>query len=323
MITTIENISVVPTAYIAISDQTLKRPLPEGWKETPDFDTKDPWSILSRAAIEILWTEGAFGGSYFEGGFGDGRLSVAAGIFVKSALNNIETITGVDLDGWRLDLARQNLEQGEIPAGKYHLIENDVIAFIQALPFPNTVLTDYGVACLPQVPIGETQNHADGIKPTSAILPYVNKQILDTTANALGYSLNYALLAELRQKVEPDFNLLLTLSGRIPLQYRNEMYQRTGWTVVRRFRTEEPILQDIDTGITHTIPFDDGRRFYEKGSNGIFSPISAQEAERRRAMEEKRLRIPNLKKKYAQHNVFHHVSVDVLQPVLSARRNAR
>lgn len=276
------------------------------WRETADFPIDDPWSRHTRGAITVVRAMGGFRGDYTEAGIGDVRNAVAAGAHEQAMRGS--TITGIDVDGWRLDVARKNLANVGVPAANVQLHEGDVVGFLQDLPQGERI-QGWGVACLPQAPGFETENHADGFDADLPSLTGVrNLELSGTPVDDFGLTLNAGFLDALRSHVAPsEFDLMLTLSDRVPEPIRHELFTATGWELVDQYPTERPVQQDPDTGVTYVFPIDDGRRFFEATETHGYVPISAEEAEERRRKSAANGGRESL-------NVHHHLSVSHLRP---------
>ena len=276
---------------------------PTRWIETSDFPVDDPWSQHTRRVISGIRAQGGFRSDLFEAGVGDGRNIITAGAHLDG-----RKIVGVDLDGWRLDIARENFTNLKVPDERITLHEEDAVSFIKDLPDSQN-LRGWAVACLPQAPGSETDNHADGFDPSLESLKNVRGlQLLGHDVDQVGLTLNAAFLKVLRGRVLSDsLNLLLTISDRVPPGIKRDLFEKTGWEVVGMYRTANPIQQDPDTGITFVENFDDGKRFFERNGGGVFESISAREAEKRRSASEQNGGRYSL-------NVYHHLSVYHLQP---------
>jgi hypothetical protein len=251
------------------------------WRETTDFPLADPWSEHTRNVIELIGHEGGFRGNLFEAGVGDGRNIVTARAH-EYLRTNRGSVIGVDLDSRRLALARQNVLP-LLPEGQLQLYHGDVVQFLHQLPADER-LTGWGIACLPQAPLQETVNCADGFDSHLASLQEVLPMRLDGgTVDSYGLTLNAAFLKALSEKVDKkDFTLLLTISGRVPSTVRKELYDKTGWSFQDEYPRREPVQQDPDTGIAYVRSFDRGISFTERTMNGRYHPITALEAEKRR-----------------------------------------
>lgn len=272
------------------------------WHETPDFPLTDPWSTHTRNVISTVRGTGGFKGNFFEAGIGDARNALIAG-----AGKNGGTITGVDLDGWRLDFARTNLANAGVPTDRIVLNSGDVVSYLHGLS-PEDKLSGWGVACLPQAPGFETHNHADGFDPDMPSLSGIKDLTLaGHSVDDVGLTLNGGFLAALRDRVTVDFNLLLTMSDRVPPEIRELLFGKTGWYIAGEHRTKKPIQQDPDTGVAFVVPFDDGRRFYEKITEDVYIPMPAEEVEKRRFASEQNGGRESL-------NAYHHLSVYHLKP---------
>lgn len=267
------------------------------WIETHDFPTQDPWSQHTRSVLAKIRLAGGFRGDFFEAGIGDGRNIAAAGVDQDGA-----KIRGVELDSWRLNIARHNLDTLGIPPSRLDLRVDDVVTHLRGLQGER--LTGWGVACLPQAPGIETHNDADGYDPKLASLASVkDMELAGHAVDEVGLTLIAAFLKVLNSRVDKrDFNLILTLSDRIPPGIREALFDQTGWESVMEYRTGIPIQQDPDTGISYVHAFDDGQRFYEQTASGDYALIPAIEAEQRRAASELNGGRESL-------NVYHHLSV--------------
>lgn len=279
--------------------------------ETADFPLGDPWSELLRGRIEAIADEGDFDGAIIlEAGSGDGRNALAAGIWDSS--RGI-TYVGVDVDGWRSQLARHNFDTVGVPEENALLLEGDIIEWLEISDGP---LRGWGIACLPQAPEGEgTASHADGYDPDASSLAKARGIWLDDRpVDDYGLTLNAAFLQTLRAKVaEDDFNLLITLSDRVPPSVLQELFACTGWELAGEHTDENDTLvqQDPDTSVEYVEVFDDGQRFYEQTAEG-HQPITAREAEVRR-----RHSLENATDADAARdnlNVFHGLNVFQLRP---------
>ncbi|GEM_PF-2534194 len=272
------------------------------WVETYDFPTQDPWSLHTRSVLAAIRAKGGFHGDFFEAGVGDGRNIPAAGVHENGAI-----IRGVDLDPWRLNIASHNLDTLGIPPSRLDLQAGDVVTYLRDLQGER--LTGWGVACLPQAPGFETHNDADGYDSELVSLASVrDMKLAGHAVDEVGLTLIAAFLKILSRRVDKsDFNLILTLSDRIPPGIREALFSQTGWEAVREYRTETPIQQDPDTGVSYVHTFDDGQRFHERTASGEYASIFAGEAEQRRVASE-------LDGGRASLNVYHHLSVYHLRP---------
>lgn len=281
-------------------------------RETLDFRWDDPWSELTRTVIADLAENGALTNTtLFEAGAGDARNAFAAGI----ATANLNYL-GVELDDWRIGLARENLQTVGVPDERVSLAEGDVVKWLQA---GDDQLEGWGVACLPQAPQGGevAMSNADGYDADVASLQGVRDlELGGRNVDQYGLTLNAAFLSELRSRVqEGSFDLLITLSNRIPLEVLNELFEGTGWETQSGTQTEKPIQQDPDTSVEYVQAFDDGMRFYEL-IDGEPSHITAEEAENRRkvSLEESQ----NTEEARELLNVYHDVTVYHLKPAEGA-----
>lgn len=274
------------------------------WVEAADFPITDPWTTHTRHVLGIIQRQGGFQGDFLEAGIGDGRNVVAAGVHRSDA-----KIRGIDIDGWRGELAGHNLRTTlGIPDSRLDLQIGDVVSYLNGLSGER--LTGWGVACLPQAPGIETSNDADGYDANMPSLGKVKEtmKLKGHPVDEVGWTLNAAFLQALRRRVDPrDFNLTLTLSHRVPPEFREELFAQTGWKMVKEYPTDTPIQQDPDTGIHYVNAFDDGQRFSERNPDGTYTFISATEAERRRVLSANNGGRDSL-------NVYHGLSVIHLQP---------
>lgn len=273
------------------------------WIETSDFRTQDPWSVHMRQVLATIQAQGCLRGNFFEAGMGDGRNIIASGVH-----KNSEMITGIDLDFWRLNMARHNLENLGLSSERLDFHQGDVVGFLQGLP-DGYKITGWGVACLPQAPGLEAPSHADGFDSKLASLDGVRNMVLHgQCVDRVGLTLNAAFLQSLRKRVQKnEFNLAIIFSDRIPSKIREELFKRTGWEIVQEYPTEKPVQQDPDTGVSYVEIFDDGKRFFEKTETGLYKHISAVLAEKRRVASENDGGRDSL-------NVYHHLSVYNLEP---------
>jgi hypothetical protein len=298
---------VIPFGELAVFSNGREILDSRPFHETVDFPVGDPWSHHMRRIIDAVRIGGGFRGDLFEGGVGDGRNGlIARGAHIPGGLNRMGSVIGVDLDGWRVDVARRNFATAGLPTDG--LIEGDVVRYLLERRDP---LSGSGIACLPQAPMGETVSHADGFDSNMDSLQIVRDMTLQgRSIDKYGLKLNGAFLKALREKVEPtDFNLLIILSGRIPSVVREELLDRTNWAVQVEYKTPVPIQQDPDTGIAYVSEYDDGKLFYEQ-VDGNFEPIPAVEAEYRRGLSLVGGGRDTL-------NVYHDLSVYYLTPAVN------
>lgn len=288
-------------------------------RETSDFPFGDPWSVLLRKRLGEIAEAGDFDGStVIEAGIGDGRNALAAGIWDT---DRSITYVGVDVDGWRLDLARENFETVGVADEDALLLEGDVIEWLKLSEGP---LTGWGIACLPQAPEGkETTSRADGYDPRTPSLAQVRDLALDNRpVDDYGLTLNAAFLQTLREKVQEDsFDLLITLSDRVPAHVLEEFFQTTGWQLTEEHNpgNDTFVQQDPDTSVEYVQGFDDGQRFYEQTEEG-YQPITAEEAEARRrwSLESS----VDAEAARANLNVYHGLNVFHLVPITTARSDS-
>lgn len=289
----------------------------QNFLEAPDFRRSDPWSVHMRRTIEKVRDKGGFTGNLIEAGVGDGRNIITAIDASRSdRLGKIDKIVGVDVDNWRLDLARKNFTTAGIPPEKYELYSGGIVNYLLKRPEKDKI-TGWGIACLPQAPIGETVNHADGADPKVDSLGIAKgMQLNGNSVDTYGLTLNAAFLTALGKRVDQkDFNLLIILSDRIPPNAREELFRSTGWGIQDEHKTNAPIQQDRDTGVAYVSKYDDFERFYQKKMDGRFEPIYAKEAERRR--------VDCLRTAGEELNVYHHLSVYHVSPETGFRSGAR
>lgn len=264
-------------------------------KETLDFPLSDPWSLTMRGAIAQVKEEGSFERQLVtELGIGDGRN-------IREAGKGINEVLGVDIEKWRLQIAGVNLVTGparlQIPVD---LWVADAVEFLQKIrAIGRNRLSGWAFMCLPQSPSG--LNFADRYDGLSTLESYL------TDWDRYGLTLNAGTLDNLR-KVAGDLRTLIILSDRVPEEVRTRLIIQIGWQVERQFQTKEPIQQDPDTGIGWVSQIDDGKRFYELVASGEYSPISAEEAERRRLASLASGRGRD------ELNVYHHLVVYQLRP---------
>lgn len=271
------------------------------WLEAADFPLGDPWSEFTRGVIRQTALEGGFRGDVFEAGVGDGRNVVAANL--DQTQREQDMLIGLDVDAWRLDVAGRNLSTLALP-GTVELVGGDAVAYLAQR---SERLRGWGVACLPQAPQGETLNHADGFDANLESLRAVaGLELGGRPVDDYGLTLNAAYLEALRGRTAPgEFTTLITLSDRIPQHIRHELFGRLGWQLLHEQQTPQPIRQDVDTGVAYVAGYDDGQRFYRRDDKGLYTPISADEAEARR------LHSAATSEPF---NVHHHVSVSTIAP---------
>jgi hypothetical protein len=283
-------------------------------EETADFPYDDPWSELTRRVVTDLRVAGAFDGQpFFEAGLGDARNALLA--LDLGTGTGAERVTGIELDDWRLEAAARNLSAAGIEDGRSDLHLSDVVEWLSA---DDARLSGWGLACLPQAPREATENDADGYQDFGTLEVYHEIPLGDADVDTYGLTLNAAFLDRLRQRVEPgDFDALVTLSGRVPVEVLRELFAETGWKVADVHTAEQPVQQDPDTGVGWTIPFDDGERFKERNPDGSFSPLRALHAEARRRSG---LTVVHGDDHAAREalNVYHDLSVFHLQPEAQA-----
>ncbi len=238
--------------------------------ETLDFPKEDPWSLSMRGVIAQVRNEGGFRGQHaLELGIGDGRNAQELGPDVKS-------VVGVDIESWRLEVAGYNLVTG--PArikSPVELWRGDAVEFLRDLKvIGRDKLEGRVIMCLPQSP--------DGANATDKYNGSVALNDFRTAYDKYGLTLNAAVLDVLRPIVDKDLVLYAIVSDRVIPQAKQDMFRRTGWQVLREFRTDDPVQQDPRTGVHWVRYVDDGRRFFEKNPDNRFTPISAIEMENRR-----------------------------------------
>lgn len=267
--------------------------------QTLDFplEPADPWSTVMRKAIGRIRKEGGFCGREFtELGIGDGRN-------VREAGESLRSVLGIDIEGWRLQAAGENLITGSVPLGvPVELWQADAVELLANLELTGRKrLSGWVVACLPQSPSGE--NSADTYDGLISLRDYRSQW------DRFGLTLNAAMLDSLRRVANDELRALIILNDRVPAGIQEGMLSGTGWEVQRRFQTHEPIQQDPDTGVEWVVPIDDGQRFFELTVYG-YTPISALEAEKRRLTSIASGRGRN------SLNVYHHLTVREITPKL-------
>ncbi len=275
--------------------------------QTADFPYDDPWSELTRRVVGDLRDAGALDGQHFlEAGLGDARNALLALDFGDGGA---ERLTGIELDEWRLKAARYNLKGTRIDPGRIALYQGDIIEWLQGDDEP---IAGWSLACLPQAPHEATENDADGYQDFDTLEAFYELPLGDHTADVYGLTLNAAYLAALRKRAaSDDLNALVTLSDRVPRHVFKELFAATGWAVSDVHTATEPVQQDPDTGVEWTVPFDDGKRFYERDADGLFVPLPAPlaEYERRKSLED------HGEEARDHLNVYHGLSVYHLKPV--------
>lgn len=220
-------------------------------------------------------------------------------------------IVGVELDKWREELAERNLSKlsNGVP---YKLHNIDAVKWLGSLN-ENEKLQGNAILCLPQAPLSGTENHADGY----------DEKNLPTGAekwNPYGLGLNFSVLSGLSPKVENDFRAFAMFSGRVPQDKLNEMFADAGLEIAQK-HDAGMAQQDPDTSVKYTIDFDtynpedpnSTALFYEKNEDGDYAPISAIEAEKRRA-EAGKAEKDNPGTGRDILNVYHKLAVYELQP---------
>jgi len=272
-----------------------------GLKTTKDFPDTDPW--FKWLADDIEGHPERFAGrKYLEFGIGGGLQAIAAlkGLEKKPNLDPITNIWGIDIDDWRLDIAAKNLNGFKTPNSLY---QGDAVQWIeeQQEKIINTAI----IMCLPQAPLPEQAEGYDSNADTYHVdlLPEFAKKY-----NKYGLGLNAAVLGTLIEHVGEATDVSAVFSGRVPENVIRDMVHDLGWRVINISETFEPIQQDPDTDISYVLKYSKESPedlFYEKLLNNKFSPISADEAE-------KRLLLAN--KDRNNFNVYHYVSVWHLEP---------
>lgn len=263
--------------------------------ETADFPQDDPWSRHMTSVITSLRERGEFvGKEVTEFGVGDARNLIRAG-------KGITHFTAVDIDEWRLAIGLGNLAHNPLtentPTEGW---DKDAISVLNSWTQEGKRISGVVLACLPQSPDG--QNSADRYQEDDPLYEHYQQW------NQFGLTLNAAVLTTLRPLVTPETNVLLMLSDRVPAETRERLIESTGWQIDAEYATETPIQQDPDTGTSWVEKFDDGRRFYEKTSTGLFTSIDAETAEARRQQSISSGGGRN------ELNVYHHLSVYKLSP---------
>ena len=158
--------------------------------------------------------------------------------------------------------------------------------------------------CLPQAPLPKKTQVGQVIGYDSPADTY-HEELLPEFAqkyNRWGLGLNAAVLGTLVNHVGNYTDVSAVFSGRVPENVIRDMINELGWKVVEVVQTPEPIQQDPDTDIAFVSEYANTTYedlFYEKNGEK-FNPISANEAERR-------LQLAN--KKRDNFNVYHHVAV--------------
>lgn len=263
--------------------------------ETPDFPTSDPWSLAFRRVLENLEESGYFDGQHVtEFGVGDGRNL----IIPKKA----RSLLGVDIDLWRLEGAKHNIDTHGKKKTPVMLSHSHVIDYLGTLARNDSKIDGRVIMCLPQSPAGG--NNADKYQVMDELKPYEQEW------GKYGLTLNAGVLSLLRSVATDDLRTVMILSDRVPPHIHQQLFQATGWEVERFFPTEEPVQQDPDTPIAWVGAFDDGERFYEY-ADGAFYPIPAEEAEQRRQES-----VDNGTGREGL-NVYHHLSIYCLRPKLN------
>lgn len=273
-----------------------------GLKTTKDFPDIDPWFKWLADDIEEH-PERFANRKYLEFGIGGGLQVIAAleGFKKKAYLPKILDITGIDIKGYKLNIAAWNLNQFSTP---FTLYKEDAVQWIegQREKIINTAI----VMCLPQAPLEKAKpkkfrSSADTY--SLDLLPKFAKKY-----NRWGLGLNAAVLGTLIQHVGEATDVSAVFSGRVPENVIRNMLSDLGWRVIDIAETPEPIQQDSDTDISYVKKYENKsleNLFFEKLLNGGFSPISAKEAENR---------LLAAKGKRDNLNVYHHVSVWHLEP---------
>lgn len=284
-------------------------------RQTTDFPLTDGWSRGKRVVVDARRTRGDFRRRpVLEAGVGDGRNLLVAGVHLEPG-NSTAVVSGVDLDPWRAGLARENLLAAGVPENRLDIRVGDAIADLQARRSGDLVEGSY-LACLPQAPGIETQNHADGIDPTLKTLDATRDLPLGPqSVDTYGLSLNAAFLDALRNNVhEPNSDVQVTISGRVPAAVRGSLFTETGWQVVEVHGGM--VQQDADTGVSYVGKYaeeldpDEGDGFFERRRGGLYTPIFANEAEERR-QDYVLGRTDNLN---VHHNVFEYIAVPSDRP---------
>lgn len=173
-------------------------------------------------------------------------------------------------------------------------------------------------ACLPQVPFdeSETKSDADGFKPEDS-WGNIGELLLDgdMTVQDHGLTLLAATLQALSHQVgqidSSRTDVLIELSDRITDEVKGRLFALTGWEPVAAHPNAYPEPQDIDTSVAVFINGDDGQRFYDEHG----TPMSAQEAERRRLVAQNQVAIGAISLQEAVTHGYprHHVTVHHLR----------
>lgn len=225
-----------------------------------DFPLSDPWSELGlRPAIEKLRKRNFFKGSVMELGIGDGRNIMLAG-------KKISAVIGVDVEEWRLNVAYYNLKNdpylSKIPL---HLYKADAVSFLDLISMKVKTgeiksMPDKVIIILPQSRGGK--NIADRYRLRESFQKYERKW------DKYGLTLNAASLGKLKS-VLPDYaQIVIVLSGRIPIKIIHKMFEDTGWNIAEIVKNVV-VQQDPDTYLDwmlDEVP-DDKKLFQDKKGN--------------------------------------------------------
>lgn len=300
--TGVSDIGLVVPATLKIGSENLNI------RSTGDFPPSNFWSTTKGAVIDIRRDRGDFNGrSGREDGFGDARNLFRAGVHHEVNRNGVH-FTGLDLDGWRAALGFWNLKAANVPEDRLTILVGGAVNDLLARGSDGAI-QGWNLACLPQAPEYETDNHADGIDSAKDNLEGANNLVLGPfSVEQYGLTLNAAYLRALREAVKEDgTDVQVTLSGRVPASVRSRLFSETGWRVEEIWRTREQGLQDWDTGVSHVDLFSrdlnplDGEGFFERTPGGLFRAITPTVAEERRVRDGQDLNV--------HHHVFEYLAV--------------
>lgn len=260
-----------------------KEPTHQPWRLTeymdnPDFSDSDFWARFFVSNI----VEQAHVNNFFEDqqvtevGIGNGRIIVAlARIGVR-----LKQVTGLEVDPKIIPLARFNLDQELKPRNiPYAIEEVDAVFYFhnyaeEVKKGKKGPISGRGIMCLPQS-FHPDNDLADGYIMTPLLKPYAEKY------GKYALALNAAVLDYLSEVTDPDFQMAMILSGRVPWKEREKIITDAGWEITSRVKSE-PIQQDFNTNFDYVQVYDDGQRFFEKFVNDEgeekFRSITAQEA---------------------------------------------
>jgi hypothetical protein len=262
--------------------------------EAPSFLLLNPWSRFFREVL-LQWRDEMhfWGKDIRELGLGDARNLFSLG-------HTVGTVAGIDADPSMLLLASANIPQLDFPVDLYC---GDAVAFVKQA---DEIWHGCVLLCLPQTP---PQEHSENILVGTFQIdnPYLAPY---RRWKESGMQLIAATLGELIQRAHQDLQVLLLLSGRIPVTERLDMIEQTGWTIQRIFATDETNIaqQSASVSIAYTKQYSATPEplFWEKTPQGTFVPIDPIEAEHRRMVAYQR--------DDKDLNVYHHLYVYVLAP---------